>query len=222
MAKNRSSERIQSDSDSESEQDETNVPREGIGRRKLIATLGGAGTLSVAGCLGLLDEENSRPTADLTTVPEEETTTPKGTEEGEGTTERETEETTTEETTTTVDVETFEVTWVNEGDTTISVPGSPRTSDGAVPGNDSLLDNALDEGLNPPWQCGRGICGYCASKVDGNGNDYVEHGKGQYSNQYLNEEQIEAGYVLTCVGWPKQDFAIETDKRSEADEVGDN
>lgn len=183
-------------------------------RRKLIAAMGGASTVAVTGCLGLLNGGSRRRNDDRITAEDDSETS----ETRDGTPGTDGEETTTGEDETTT-VETFDITWVNEGNTTISVPSAPRTSDGAVPGNDSLLDNALDEGLSPPWQCGRGICGACTSKVDGNGHDHVEHGKGEYTNQYLSDEQIEAGYILTCVGWPKQDFALETGMTDEADDI---
>lgn len=106
--------------------------------------------------------------------------------------------------TTTANVETFDVNWVNEGDTTIDVAA-----------NEALLSAALDEDLDPPYQCAHGVCGHCTSKVPGPGSEYVEHD----GNQYLDEDQIAEGYVLTCVGYPLQDFEITTGMKEEADQV---
>ncbi|MBS3760901.1 2Fe-2S iron-sulfur cluster-binding protein [Halodesulfurarchaeum sp.] len=113
------------------------------------------------------------------------------------------EEETTEEPTTEADVETYAVDWTVQGATT------------DVASNEALLDAALDEDLDVPWECGHGVCGQCSSEVPGPGTEYVEHD----GNQYLSDEQVEAGYVLTCVGYPKQDFEITTGVKDEADSV---
>jgi len=107
------------------------------------------------------------------------------------------------EETTAADVETYSVDWTEQGATT------------DVASNEYLLNAALDDDLDVPYQCQHGVCGQCTSKVPGDGTEYVEHD----GNQYLSDEQVEAGYVLTCVGTPKQDFEITTGKQDEADSV---
>lgn len=192
-------------------------------RRKLLAAVGGTGTITVAGCLGLFEEPDQRPdtSVDEPTEPTEATTgseTETETEDGGGETEAEDDG---GETETETDLETFDIEWINEG-ATIEVPSNQALRESDLEAADvtdaSLLYRALDEGLEPPWQCGRGVCGACTSKVDGNGTEFVEHGLGEYSNDYLSQEQIEAGYVLTCVGYPKRDFALETGVKDEADD----
>ncbi|QSG13795.1 2Fe-2S iron-sulfur cluster-binding protein [Halapricum desulfuricans] len=81
----------------------------------------------------------------------------------------------------------------------------------------AMLDAALDEDLDVPYQCQVGVCGQCTSKVEGDGDttDMVEHD----GNQYLSDEQIQEGYVLTCVGYPRSDFSLETGLKDEADQV---
>ena len=177
-------------------------------RRKLLGAVGATGTVTVAGCLGLYELEEPQREPEDTRGDESETET--GTEGDESETETGIE----------TDLETFDVEWVNEGET-ISVPGAPGLRESDLEEGDItdayLLWRALDEGFEPPWQCGRGVCGVCTGKVDGDGTEFVEHGLGEYANGYLSQEQIEAGYVLTCAAHPKRDFAIETGMKDEAD-----
>jgi ferredoxin len=151
-----------------------------MNRRNLLAALGSAGLLSTAGCLGLFgDHDETGPRADdPTSIP---------TTEGEGTT--------------TGQAEVFDITWTVEGATT------------AVASDEILLDVALDNDLDVPYQCQQGICGVCTSKVPGDGTEYVEHS----GASYLSDEQISGGFVLPCVASPKQDFEIETGMQSAAD-----
>jgi ferredoxin len=107
------------------------------------------------------------------------------------------------EQTTAGEVATYDVDWTVQGATT------------EVSADELLLDAALDADLDVPYLCEHGVCGECTSKVPGNGSEYVEHD----GNQYLSDAQIEAGYVLTCVGYPLQDFEIETGVKDEADAV---
>ncbi|WP_070365403.1 2Fe-2S iron-sulfur cluster-binding protein [Halodesulfurarchaeum formicicum] len=109
----------------------------------------------------------------------------------------------TEETTTAADVESFSIDWTVQGATT------------DVPATQTLLDSALDNDLDVPYECEHGVCGECTSEVPGAGSEYVDHD----GNQYLSDEQVEAGYVLTCVGSPKQDFEITTGVKDDADAV---
>jgi ferredoxin len=83
----------------------------------------------------------------------------------------------------------------------------------SIGSNEKLLFAAEDEGLELPNQCRQGFCGVCTSKVDGDGTELVEHD----GNQYLSDAQIEAGFVLTCVGSPRADFSLETGVKEEAD-----
>ncbi|MGM0372726.1 MAG: 2Fe-2S iron-sulfur cluster-binding protein [Halobacteriota archaeon] len=158
----------------------SNAGGEHLNRRNLLAALGSAGLLSTAGCLGLFSDDETGPRAD--------DPTPAPTTEG-------------GETTTSGSVETFDIEWTVEGATT------------AVASNEVLLDVALDEGLDVPYQCQQGICGVCTSKVPGEGTEYVEHS----GADYLSDEQIAGGFVLPCVASPKQDFSIETGQQDAAD-----
>ena len=72
----------------------------------------------------------------------------------------------------------------------------------------SILDQAEDEGIDIPFSCRNGSCSSCAGKcVDGSVN--------QEDQMFLNDEQVEEGYILTCIAKPTSDCIIETDKESE-------
>lgn len=164
-----------------SESEETQCSRKAaMNRRNLLAALGSAGLLSTTGCLGLLGEHDE-------TGPRSDDPTPAPTTESEGTTTGET--------------EVFDIEWTVEGATT------------EVASNEILLDVALDNDLDVPYQCQQGICGVCTSEVPGDGTEYVEHS----GADYLSDEQIAGGFVLPCVATPKQDFEITTGKQDAAD-----
>ncbi len=50
-----------------------------------------------------------------------------------------------------------------------------------------------------------GRCGQCTGKYDGDANEVVTHD----GNQFLDEDRIEAGWLLTCVAYPRDDFELE-------------
>ncbi len=62
----------------------------------------------------------------------------------------------------------------------------------------SILDAALDEGLNMPFSCQSGLCTACRAKKI-TGEIKMSGGDG------LSDEEIKEGYVLTCVGHPLTD-----------------
>ncbi|QSG07393.1 2Fe-2S iron-sulfur cluster-binding protein [Halapricum desulfuricans] len=107
------------------------------------------------------------------------------------------------ETPTPGEVESYSINYVEQGGTI------------DVASDESLLDAGEDEGWELPKQCEVGVCGQCTSKVDGDGSELVEHD----GNQYLSDEQLEEGYVLTCVGYPRDDFELTTGKKDEADQI---
>ncbi|QSG07552.1 2Fe-2S iron-sulfur cluster-binding protein [Halapricum desulfuricans] len=108
-----------------------------------------------------------------------------------------------EETSTPGGVESYAINYVEQGDTI------------DVASDETLLKAGEDEGWELPKQCEVGVCGQCTSKVDGDGSELVEHD----GNQYLSDEQLEEGYVLTCVGYPRDDFELTTGVKDEADQI---
>jgi ferredoxin len=71
--------------------------------------------------------------------------------------------------------------------------------------DEKLLYPALDAGVDIPYACEVGRCGQCTGKYDGNANEVVTHD----GNQFLDEDQIAEGWLLTCVAYPRADFELE-------------
>jgi ring-1,2-phenylacetyl-CoA epoxidase subunit PaaE len=65
----------------------------------------------------------------------------------------------------------------------------------AVRSNEYILETALDADINMPFSCQGGICTSCRGKLL-SGNVKMDDPDG------LSDEEIEAGYILTCVSHP--------------------
>ena len=62
-------------------------------------------------------------------------------------------------------------------------------------GIESILDAALQEGIDPPYSCAGGACGTCRAKVL-LGRAVMDQ------NHVLDEDEVADGYVLTCQAHP--------------------
>ena len=80
-----------------------------------------------------------------------------------------------------------------------------RRTEVEVAEDEELLYPALDAGVDIPYACEVGKCGRCTGKYDGNANEVVTHD----GNEFLDEQQVEEGWLLTCVAYPRDDFELE-------------
>ena len=70
-----------------------------------------------------------------------------------------------------------------------------------VPGGEPVLFPALSSGIDIPYSCQSGHCNSCAGRR--------LSGKIEMSaTDGLTEEQLSAGYVLACVGYPQSDDVV--------------
>lgn len=74
--------------------------------------------------------------------------------------------------------------------------------------DDYILEAGEDAGLDLPYECRAGVCTTCVGKL-------LEGKMDQEEGEALEEDEIEEGFVLLCIGHALGDCTIQTHREDE-------
>ncbi|UZH56615.1 ferredoxin--NADP reductase [Salinimicrobium tongyeongense] len=82
-----------------------------------------------------------------------------------------------------------------DGETSLTIKVDEEEVTLSMPRNKTVLQMALDEGIDVPYSCQGGICSSCVARI-------VEGSAEMEKNSILVDSEIEEGLVLTCQAHP--------------------